>query len=199
MQYSYISHFPLISHYLQAISRAWGIIQIHRKFLDWLQDRDQLVHQNRCRLHPTTVTILLLQNTFNISNQVLHSLIIEFLTNYMVKVKVTLGPTVSWPVCLGIKHSPGAYDQIFITLRQLWICQFRALSLTRGWVCRLQLLLVLASTVILGSESRGTGNHILLSQIRDFPFRHLLRLAGLWWRHSTPPPHEITWYSASSG
>jgi hypothetical protein len=39
----------------------------------------------------------------------------------------------------------------------------------RGWVCRLQLLLVLASTVILRSESHGTHDHILLSQIRDSP------------------------------
>jgi hypothetical protein len=37
----------------------------------------------------------------------------------------------------------------------------------RGWVCRLQLLLDLASAVILGSESRGTHDHILLSLIRD--------------------------------
>jgi hypothetical protein len=42
-------------------------------------------------------------------------------------------------------------------------------SLTRGWVCRLQLLLVLASAVILRSESRRTHDHILLSEIRDFP------------------------------
>jgi hypothetical protein len=42
-------------------------------------------------------------------------------------------------------------------------------SLTRGWVCRLQLLLVLASAVILRSESRGTHDQILLSQIRDSP------------------------------
>jgi hypothetical protein len=41
--------------------------------------------------------------------------------------------------------------------------------LTRGWVCRLQLLLVLASAVILRSDSRGTHDHILLSQIRDSP------------------------------
>jgi hypothetical protein len=41
--------------------------------------------------------------------------------------------------------------------------------LTRGWVCRLQLLLVLASAVILRFESRGTHDHILLSQIRDSP------------------------------
>jgi hypothetical protein len=40
----------------------------------------------------------------------------------------------------------------------------------RGRVCRLQFLLVLASAVILGSESLGTRNHLLLSQIRDFPF-----------------------------
>jgi hypothetical protein len=37
----------------------------------------------------------------------------------------------------------------------------------RGWVCHLQLLLVLASTVILMSESCGTHDHILLSQIQD--------------------------------
>jgi hypothetical protein len=42
-------------------------------------------------------------------------------------------------------------------------------SLTRGWVCRLQLLLVLASTVIHRSDSRGTHDQILLSQIRDSP------------------------------
>jgi hypothetical protein len=42
-------------------------------------------------------------------------------------------------------------------------------SLTKGLVCRLQLLLGLASTIILGSESRWTYDHILLSQIRDSP------------------------------
>jgi hypothetical protein len=35
-------------------------------------------------------------------------------------------------------------------------------SLMRGWVCHLQLLLVLASAVILGSDSRGAHDHILL-------------------------------------
>jgi hypothetical protein len=42
-------------------------------------------------------------------------------------------------------------------------------SLTRGWVCRLQLLLVLVSAVILRSESRRTHDHILQSQIGDSP------------------------------
>jgi hypothetical protein len=41
------------------------------------------------------------------------------------------------------------------------------------------------------SESRGTRNHMLLFQIRDFPFRRLLRLAGLRRRHSNPAPHGI--------
>jgi hypothetical protein len=40
-------------------------------------------------------------------------------------------------------------------------------SLTRGWACHLQLLLALASAVILRSDSRGTHDHILLSQIRE--------------------------------
>jgi hypothetical protein len=40
-------------------------------------------------------------------------------------------------------------------------------SLTRGWVCRLQLLLALTSAVILRCESRVNHDHILLSQIRD--------------------------------
>jgi hypothetical protein len=57
----------------------------------------------------------------------------------------------------------------------------------------LQLLLAFASAVIFGSESRRTRGHILLSQIRDFPFRRLLQLAGSRWRYSIPPPHGVVW------
>jgi hypothetical protein len=51
------------------------------------------------------------------------------------------------------------------------------------------MLLALASVVFLGSESFGTRDHLLLSQIWDVPFRRLLRLAGPRWRYSNPPPH----------
>jgi hypothetical protein len=82
-----------------------------------------------------------------------------------------------------------------------YYCQTRvffmwALSLKVGQVCRLQLLLDLASAVVLESESRGIRDHILLAQICAFPFGRLLRLAGLRWRYLTPPPHGIypaTW------
>jgi hypothetical protein len=60
-----------------------------------------------------------------------------------------------------------------------------------GALCRLQLLLSLASAVILGFESSGTRDYILLPQIPDFPFCRLLRLAGLRWRWSTTPSHVI--------
>jgi hypothetical protein len=84
----------------------------------------------------------------------------------------------------------GLKTRYLLLVRQLRSCSCGAPSLTRGRVCLLYVLLALASAVSLGSESLGIWDHILLSQIWDFPFRRLLRLAGSRWRYSTPPPHE---------
>jgi hypothetical protein len=90
-------------------------------------------------------------------------------------------------------------------------------SLTRRLVWRLQLLLGLASAVILGFESCASHDHILLSQIWDpatrrakspyscpparggpvkssgngLPFPRLLRLAELRWRYLNPPTQVL--------
>jgi hypothetical protein len=61
------------------------------------------------------------------------------------------------------------------------------LSLSRGRVCRVQLPLALARAVMLGSESLGTRDHILLCQIRDFSSPPTIRRATV--EVLTPPPH----------
>jgi hypothetical protein len=61
----------------------------------------------------------------------------------------------------------GPRQAIFFQLNISTYSPYVTCSLTRGWVCHLQFLLALASEVFLGSESRGTHDHILLSQIRD--------------------------------
>jgi hypothetical protein len=72
-------------------------------------------------------------------------------------------------------HPSGTCHQFFflfeIFFRQLWVCYFVVPSLTRGRVCNLLLLLVLASAVPLGPESCGTQDHmlVLLSQFLRLP------------------------------
>jgi hypothetical protein len=56
----------------------------------------------------------------------------------------------------------------------------------------------LSFTIAAGLRQRSHLDHILLSQIRDFPFRLVLRLTGLRWRYSTTPPHTCPAYNISA-
>jgi hypothetical protein len=64
-------------------------------------------------------------------------------THVEVEVEVNLRPTVSRPVCPGVRRPSGTYDQFFfrheISCTQLRLCCFVAPSLTRGLVCNLML------------------------------------------------------------
>jgi hypothetical protein len=116
-----------------------------------------------------------------------------------------------------VTNPSGAQVHIFITIRQLWIFLCRTSSLTRGRVCRLQLLLAFTSAVILVSEFHGTHDNIILFPVQNnrkwrircpylyptgtegpiihpgtgFHFRRLILLAGLQWRYSNPPPQGL--------
>jgi hypothetical protein len=62
-----------------------------------------------------------------------------------------------------VSHSvfvSGVQDQSSVTVRQSRVYSRGTPSLTRGWACCLRLLLALARDAILGSESRGTHDHI---------------------------------------
>jgi hypothetical protein len=65
----------------------------------------------------------------------------EYLCGLEVEVEVNLRPTVSRPVCLGVRHPSGTFDQFLFLLeipfRHLRVCYFVATFLTRGRVCNL--------------------------------------------------------------
>jgi hypothetical protein len=143
-----------------------------------------------------------------------------------VKVKVTLRPTISRPVRLGVRRPSGTHDQFFFLLeipfRHLRVCYFVLPSLTRGGsviYCRI------ASGPCQSSHSwveipQNSRPYFTVSSETPptwrarypylyppgipqeqggpvippgtgFPFCRLLRLAGLRWRYSNPPPHGV--------
>jgi hypothetical protein len=113
------------------------------------------------------------------------------LVNYNDKVKVMLRPTVSRPVCLGISTHLGLTTRILLLSDSCWVVDVgRCLWREDGSVVYNCSWPSLAPTFS-GPTPVGLGDHNLLSQILDFPIRRLLRLSGLRWRYSTPPPHGI--------
>jgi hypothetical protein len=88
------------------------------------------------------------------------------ITNLKVRVRVALRLTVyRQSVRLGDKPLETHDETCSFFSTELYVTS----SLTRGQVCRLQLVLGLASAVVLKSDSRGTQDPILLPQIRDSP------------------------------
>jgi hypothetical protein len=77
-------------------------------------------------------------------------------------------PTGGLPQSVRLGDKPlETHDCRFFQLNTCCFSPYVTSSLTRGWVCHLQLLPGFASAVILRSEYSGTHNHILLSQFRE--------------------------------
>jgi hypothetical protein len=101
-----------------------------------------------------------------------------------------LRPTVSRPVLSWNKHQSGGLPDFYYSQTVVGLLMWSALSDDRTG-----LSLTIAAGPRQHSHSRvrvlRDSEPHLLSQIRDIPFRRLLRLAGLRWRYSTPPPHAM--------
>jgi hypothetical protein len=89
------------------------------------------------------------------------------LTHYQSQSYVTTddqSANMSWCQATTLGPKPYFYHCQTVAGSLMW-----AACLTRGRCCRLQLLLAVANAVIVGSESCGANDHILLPQIRDSP------------------------------
>jgi hypothetical protein len=97
-------------------------------------------------INTTTILVLLVLVLSNCSTPCITA-------SAKVKVKVTLRPTISRPVRLGVRRPSGTRDQFFFLLEFFFqtvpVRYLVASSLTRGRVCNLLLLLVPASAVSL--------------------------------------------------
>jgi hypothetical protein len=118
------------------------------------------------------------QTAFTSLINTLHTALVSQSRLSSVKVKVTLRLTVSQSVSLGVEPHLGLMTRYLLLFDSYGLVfLWGALSDERTGLS-FYMLLTLASAVFLGSESLGTRDHILLSQIWDFPFRRLLWLTG---------------------
>jgi hypothetical protein len=113
-----------------------------------------------------TVVILQLQ----VHRSSFHSLMYRHVYEVRVRVRVTLRLAVyRQSIRLGAKPLETNGQIFFFQLNTYGHSTYVTSSLTRGWLCRLQLLLALASAFILRSEPRRTHDRILLFRIRGSP------------------------------
>jgi hypothetical protein len=114
------------------------------------------------------------------------------LTSFLVRVRVTLRLAIYRQLVRLCVKPFETHGQNFFQLNTRCHSPYVTPSLTREWGCRLQLLLVLTRAFVLRFESRRTLNHILLSQIWDFPNLEprspYLYFSSTGWSSYTPPP-----------
>jgi hypothetical protein len=102
------------------------------------------------------------------------------------KVKVTLWPTVSRPVCPDIRPLSGTRDQLS-SFHRNYLQIHAGFSYHGSAICTYKCYCALSALSL--SKFRS---YLTLSFETEFPCCRLLRLAGLRLWYSSPPPHGVT-------
>jgi hypothetical protein len=106
---------------LLATDLSTGTIKVSPNYTLPITMYYSICNVTQCLLILLLTTVLFPWNFRTRMKSIYYSLL-QLTTGLRVKVNVMLRPTVSRSVCLGIKHTCGAYDQIFFTVRPLRVC-----------------------------------------------------------------------------